>query len=103
MFGDEDHTRASGRECSASIVRPFSVFGAENRLFHVFKGSFPEAEVVVVHCEEHVIVERRPLESQTSSIITLSVVVDADELVLSLVLFSALARFYLSLSPVYHD
>lgn len=59
LLGNEYHTRTGGRESSTSVVGVLSVFRSENRFFHFFKRSFPEAEMEVVDSQEHIIVEGR--------------------------------------------
>jgi len=104
LLSNEDDTRSGGGESSTGVVGGLGVFRSEDRLFHFLNRSFPEAEVEVVDCEEHIIIEGRAFESQTRSIITLSIEVSADQLIFSFVLISGLSRSRsFSLSPVNED
>jgi len=62
-LGDEDDSRPSRRESPTSIVRTKGVGRAEDRLLKFLQGSFPNAEVKVMHCQKYVFVKGRTLQS----------------------------------------
>lgn len=104
LLGNEDDSRPGGGEGSAGVVGGFSVFGAEDRLFLIFKRRLPQAEVEVVDGEQHVVVEGRAFQSQAGSVVALSIKVSTDQLVFSLVFVSGLSGSGgLGLSPVDPD
>ena len=77
-FGDEDDSGSGGGERSAGVVGAESVGRFENGEFKFLHRRFPHAKVEIVHCDQQIVVEWRPVQSQHRAVVSLPVIRELD-------------------------